>query len=366
MEYTLSFYTNILKPIFWGCVAIYLIYVMKTNYIRNKTNMRYFKYVIIISAIQMLYYFYLGFLLGFSKSPYNHETISLLKNIFIKIIPIIGIEMTRGMLIYKSKNNKKMLFFITILLILVEIDYNTLISIYPNRQNLYEYICGNIIPIIAYGFLCTYLAQKGTYLINILFRSIYAVFILILPIFTNIDWFITGTGGIISPIIIYIVFKNKFEKENREKIKIKADIFSKISYFITIAFCTALSLFMLGVFKYEPITILSNSMKPEFSRNDVVIYKKLAEKELAEIPIGSIIIYSVGKKNIAHRVVDVIADEKEVKYQTKGDNNNTTERNLVKIEQIKGVYVFHIKYIGFPSVFLYQYFNNEEAEMENK
>ena len=36
------------------------------------------------------------------------------------------------------------------------------------------------------------------------------------------------------------------------------------------------------------------------------------------------------------------------------------------IEQISGMYVFHVKYIGFPSIWLYEYFNNKDAKVEIK
>ena len=122
---------------------------------------------------------------------------------------------------------------------------------------------------------------------------------------------------------------------------------------------------MVGIFKYEPIVILSNSMVPTFSRTDIVIYKKLDEEQLQEIPIGSIIVYSIDDQNIAHRVVSIVKDEN-IMYQTKGDNNNVSDTNLVKINQIKGVYVFHIKYLGFPSVWLHEYLNSDSAKVEIK
>ena len=100
-------------------------------------------------------------------------------------------------------------------------------------------------------------------------------------------------------------------------------------------------------------------MYPEFSRGDVLIFKKLNNEELKEIPENAIIIYSIGEQNIAHRVIKKKKKNDIVWYQTKGDNNNVPDTNLVKIEQIKGVYEFRIKYIGFPSVWLYSYFNNE-------
>ena len=46
-------------------------------------------------------------------------------------------------------------------------------------------------------------------------------------------------------------------------------------------------------------------------------------------------------------------------YQTKGDSNNVTDSKLVSLSQIKGIYCFRVKYIGFPSVWLYEFLNKE-------
>ena len=109
--------------------------------------------------------------------------------------------------------------------------------------------------------------------------------------------------------------------------------------------------FMLGVFQYEPIAILSNSMFPTFCRGDVVVFKKLSEAELKELKKQTTIVYTIDNQNIAHRIVDVIEENDKVFYQTKGDNNNAPDMN----------------YIGFPSIWLYEYFLNEKnAKVETK
>ena len=157
---------------------------------------------------------------------------------------------------------------------------------------------------------------------------------------------------------VYEKEKNKVKK----KYYIFSNTFSKISYIITLILSITLICFMLGVFKYEPIVILSNSMKNTFSRGDAIIYKKLTDSQLKQIPLYSIIVYTIGEQNVAHRIVSITKENDIVFYQTKGDSNNVPDTFLVTPNQIKGVYVFHIKYIGFPSVWLHDYFNIENIK----
>ena len=270
---------------------------------------------------------------------------------FIQIIPIVGIEILRCIMLNKNKSNKIKIVAITVFLILLEINYNEIINIYDNKREMFEYISETIFPLIANNLLCTYLTLKGACLISFVYRICIQLNILLLPTLTNTNWFVNGSIGVILPTLIYLLFDYIFFKEKRNTL-------IEIMQVITVTLCTLLICFMLGVFRYESITILSNSMEPTFSRGDTIIYKKLNEEELKKIPKNSIIVYTIENKNIAHRVVEVINEKENVQYKTKGDSNNVADINLVQINQIKGIYMFHIKCIGFPSVWLYEYFNS--------
>ncbi len=359
------FYTNIINPIFWGGIIVYLIATKKDDYIRISRNKQYYIYMLIISCLHLFTYFYFGFIFGFVNSPYNHEILALSQNIIINVLPIIGIEVVRFIMVSRNKNDKFLLALITIILILVEIDYSTLINLFSNKEELFKYICSNILPLIASGTLYTYLALKCSCVITIIYRFFKEIIILFLPILPNINWFIEGSMWILSPVIVYVLFKYKWIKDKKGVRKTKENKYAKIDYAITFIILITIVCFMLGIFKYEPIAILSNSMFPAFSRGDVVVFKKLSEEELKDLKKQTTIVYKIGNQNIAHRIVDVIKENDKTFYKTKGDSNNAPDMNLVEVNQIQGIYVFHIKYIGFPSIWLYEYFFNEKnSEVE--
>ena len=106
---------------------------------------------------------------------------------------------------------------------------------------------------------------------------------------------------------------------------------------------------MLGLFNYKPIAILSNSMNPTFNRGDVVIYKSNAS-----ISPGDIIVFQNGSQIIVHRLISI-----NEYYVTKGDANNIIDYMKTKQEDIKGVYQFHIKYLGYPAIWLNELFTKE-------
>lgn len=84
--------------------------------------------------------------------------------------------------------------------------------------------------------------------------------------------------------------------------------------------------------------IQSGSMIPEIDINEIVIlwkYKDYKEKD--------IITYNVNNSYfVTHRIVK----ETEEGYVTKGDFNNTEDKQIVKKDQIQGKVIFHSKLLG--------------------
>ena len=339
-------------------MCFYLIY--NKNVGKIYINRKYLIFITIILAVYIILYFSLGIYFGFLKSPYNHTVVGFCKNILIEIIPIVGIEMSRYWLLNKNKSNKFSVIFITIIFILIEINFSNIVN--ASRKSLFIFLCETLIPIIFQNVFFSYLALKSSYILPLIFRISSSLVFIIMPIIPNLDWFINGTFKVLSTVIIYYLFKNKFIICHSKNIRYK----DRLAYIVTIAICVLIVCFMVGLFIYEPIVILSNSMFPIFERGDVVIYKKINNEELKDIPENSIIIYTIENKNIVHRVVGKIKNEGTVLYKTKGDNNYVPDSELVKINQIKGIYQIHIKYVGFPSVWLYEHLNNDISAVKTE
>ena len=176
----------------------------------------------------------------------------------------------RWFIVNRNKKNKSMILIVVILFILVETNYSVLFNLFSNKENLFKYVCGTIFPLIAQSILYTYLSLKGNYFLPLIYKTLNKLVILLLPILPNLNWFITGSIGILSSVIIYILFQYKFFKERKDKKRDRKQFVEIISYSATIVLSVTLVSFMLGIFKYQPITILSNSMESTFSRGDTI------------------------------------------------------------------------------------------------
>ena len=332
---TNNFYINYINPLFW------LIFLLIFYHQDLKINKKEINITLTISIIFFIIYFTSGFIFGFSNSPYDHSLISTLENLEKIILPICGIEIIRYKLL---KSNKSFRALITIIIIISEINFKALFL--SHNIIFLHYFISVIIPIIFQNILFTYLSLNSNYNIPIIIRLFDEVPIIILPIIPYSNWFITGSFAIIKVLIIYYLFK--YYIYNKKKIKY-AKKSVRIFYPLSIIASILLVLFMLGVFNYKSIAILSNSMNPIFNKGDVIIYKNTKN-----IVPGDIIVFQYGSQIIVHRVVSI-----NEYYVTKGDANNTVDYIKVQKEDIKGVYQFHIKYLGYPSIWLNEFFTKE-------
>ena len=96
---------------------------------------------------------------------------------------------------------------------------------------------------------------------------------------------------------------------------------------------------------YQMYVVLTGSMKPEIEPNDIVVIKKVENPD--ELKEGDIITFSVGNSaTVTHRIVEVINNNNQISYKTKGDNNNTEDLDLVKFQNVQGKFKLKISSIG--------------------
>ena len=99
-----------------------------------------------------------------------------------------------------------------------------------------------------------------------------------------------------------------------------------------------------SVFGWKPFIVLSGSMEDTIMPGDLILTKEIDVSELKE---GDVISYRTNKYTvITHRIINIVDEEGERKYYTKGDNNDTDDINHVCNNQIEGIYRYRIPELG--------------------
>lgn len=89
-------------------------------------------------------------------------------------------------------------------------------------------------------------------------------------------------------------------------------------------------------FGYGAGVVLSGSMEPTFSKDDLIFVKKTDD-----VSVGDIVVYQSGNELIVHRIISINGDM----VMTQGDANNVPDSVFEK-SSIKGVVTGWIPYIG--------------------
>lgn len=87
--------------------------------------------------------------------------------------------------------------------------------------------------------------------------------------------------------------------------------------------------------------LVGESMEPTISDGSLIVYT-----QHTEIEQNDIIVFSKGGSLIGHRVIDINGK----RYITKGDNNKSIDRGIVRPKDIQGEVIFHT-----------EIFNNESS-----
>ena len=101
-------------------------------------------------------------------------------------------------------------------------------------------------------------------------------------------------------------------------------------------------------FGWKPFIVLSGSMETEIFAGDLAVVKEIDPTIIKE---NDIIAFMHGGIVTTHRVVDIIEEGGQIRYITKGDNNNVVDNGYVLQEQVEGLYQFKIEGLGNLAMF---------------
>lgn len=349
-----SKYTSLCNPLFWLFMAILSYLVARdepSQKMRNKYDIT--QSIVIIVIIYCMVYFSLGLVFGYERSPYSHEVVAILKNLWTFISVIVFQEFTRYQLVKLSPKKIGYYALITALFIIAEIDFWNFSSNFSNNVEFFKYMSQTIVPLIVTNCLFTYLSIMSANLPATIYRCLLMLMTILLPIFPALNWLIKAMMEIVLVIIASLYVNYVDIKSSRIMTRRQVKKESVVSYIPFVIILVVLVCFISGTFKYQPISVLSNSMLPTFARGDAVIMKKIDKKDLKKLKKGTILYYSKEGRLIVHRIVSVKhTDDGKVEATTKGDNNNANDPWVITEDDMIGTVSFMIPYIGYPSVWV--------------
>ncbi|MBQ9024062.1 MAG: signal peptidase I [Bacilli bacterium] len=322
---------------------------------RNANDKNVIRNILIYIFIYYIIIYLAGLFIGFARTIYSYTFSNLINNILPTLFTIVLMELIRHELINKTNKNKLVLITSCILFILFESSYSFGAYNMAVKEEVYKYIGLVVIASISKNILMTVLNTRTDAYPGILYRIIMEELIYVVIIVPNLGPYLESVALIILPVLISFMVINTEKKKVVDKPKDR----KKLNKFYLVVTVILLMLVLLnsGLLKYQIMVIGSNSMYPYMEKGDVIFLERMKNDELKEIKKGDILVFRYDNKIINHRVTKVVERSGQLYFTTKGDNNNQEDNTVTKQEDVIGITLHRIKYIGLPSIWLSEVFD---------
>jgi signal peptidase I len=350
----------------WGTAIVLLIYAVISNLSlkREKIKSHYKSSVFIIMIVLAI--MYLGILYAFGlyfeivRSKITLTFITLFKIIIPLVVIVVSTEFIREKFLSQElniriKSKKFNLSPVLTLLSMVLIDvlinngnYNL------NKLEDFLTIIGLVIfSSISSNLVYNYISNKYDKKCIIVYRLIILLFPYIIPLIPEIYVFFESFLKMLYPYIVYVILERIFSK-NEFVIsygeKKKEFIVNSILMILTASLIMLISCnFTFGI-----MVIGSRSMTGALNKGDVILFKKYENQELND---NQIIIFNYDGVQTIHRINKIIKVNDEYRFYTKGDANKKLDNGYRLEEDIYGIVKLKIPYIGYPTLWLRNLFN---------
>ena len=346
-------YIYIISTIFFGILALISYKLLGISKKRSSISYNVYQSIIISVIVYYIITYIFGLFTGFLTSAYSFKFLSILKNVLSVLFLYYFKEVFRFSIV-RTKGKLKIV-ILTLFLTMFDILMSSKISGLSGYVEVFEFFEAVIIPKLALNILLTYISYKMSYKHALAFLLLYTMPSFFLPIVPDFGKYLSTVISLVFFFMCYYKLSLVFEMYERNRVNT-----CKSNKFLIAILIIPLFIFaglISGVFKYHLVTIASNSMLPKFARGDAVLIEKLDEEDYHNIKIGDILAFNYNNMLITHRVVSVTYENGAYSFRTKGDNNDVTDGWIVKEDMIYGEVMSVVKYIGIPSVELWELIN---------
>ena len=326
-----------------------ILYGYRKN-IKNILNGKLIKNVSWNIALYFLVVYGVGVTVGFLSNSYSLTLSGILENIVPVFVIIVFSELFRYIFIRANKDKKLSIIVITFLLVLFELNLQIRYDSFTDLEQIFRFSSITILPMIMKNILCSYLVYQNDYRSSLIYRLIMDMYFYIVPIIPDFNDYVLSVVGLLLPFVIFIKsIKIVEDKGIVKKVKTKKKRrFLNLRDLPLILLAIIIICMVTGFGPIKLIGIESPSMTPSINKGDAVIIDKTYNKD--KLKVNDVIAYKdKDDKIIVHRIININRDGT---FITKGDMNNTSDREYVKKDQIQGKVILTIPYIAYPSLVL--------------
>lgn len=310
--------------------------------------------LLLVSTVYIMLFYLTGLEFGFHQTLYPFSKTSL----FQVILPIGFITICSEIIryVFLAQDNKQVKYISFVLFVLI--DYVMMYNIYSfTSLNATMDIIGLLIfPSITLNFLCHYLSENYGYWPGIIYRLIMNLYIYLIPVAPLMPDSLDALSKLFYPLIILWFIKLLYQQK-KSAVNLKSVRFANISFAIIMIFMVCLVMIVSNKFRFGSIVIATPSMEGEINVGDMIIYERIDSDDV--VSVGQVIVYEKDDIIIVHRVDEVEYIDGVLRYYTKGDANENRDSGYITRDNIIGITDFKVAYVGYPTLWLLELFEND-------
>lgn len=349
-----SFVSNILRGYSLVLFLVLSLVCFKFLFGFEKTRNRYSKQILTDTFIFVLMFFIMfylfGIIIGFAKTNY-YSWHSLKTFVFPLICTIILKEILRYMIVKKSEGSKILQITTVVIFVFLDITQYLYYNELNTGYNIFEFIALSLLPSVSLNISCNYITKNAGYKPVIFYQLVMNLYQFLLPIIPDLDKYLTSVVFLLLPLIYMSKVYTFMKKEKDEQLRREYNKKSFKGVAVLIAITIVMVYFTCGYFHYFALAIASGSMSPGIKKGDVVIVEKIDGK-YEELKKGDILVYKYDNIVVVHRIVNIIKQQNQYYFYTKGDANANIDNYTITEEMVIGTTDLKIPYIGIPTVWL--------------
>lgn len=326
--------------------------VVKKKNIKSIYDKQVFWLMIGFGVIYLIVFYLMGLYFGYYKAAATFGFKTIIDFILPFILIIVSSEIMRETLIGQKFKASQTLVLINMILI----DLVVYIGVY-DLTNFDDALAvvgfiffASVACNLLYDYISTRYGAKGI----IAYRLITVLFIYIIPYVPDVYIFFRSFLRMVYPYLIYVTLEYTYSKTNyatayrdrKKNIVITTVLLVTMTLIIALVSCR---------FRYGLLVVGSGSMTGAIDKGDVVFYKSYKNETLKT---GDIIIFTHNDIKMVHRIVQIENVNNEYRYFTKGDINQRVDDEYRVKKDIVGKTIFKIKYLGYPTLWVRDIFEN--------
>ncbi len=299
-----------------------------------------------------------GLVFGFGDNPSTGVLANYPKNILYFTTLVIGVEATRAYVFHAWRQiNEMAAFAITVIAFAAVATPLGQWESISDLDTLFRIGVGRYVPALTLSAVATsFVAGGGIFVSAAYLWPVFAVQWL-LPILPAHEWPVRALIGTALPLTALIVartlyegtaeFAERYSQEPEAALRAEEGR-SWFAWVTTAVLAVLIVLFVNGTFGVRPYLLSGISMEPAFQRGDVVVIR---EVPIESLEVNDVIRFNQSSFEFVHRIVEILEDEGELVFLTKGDNVDKPDP-LVAADRITGKVVFVLPKIGWPSLWI--------------